>query len=235
MYIWFSYTPSAIDGPSYSTMVCYCGESGQGIKYTEVISYHIAFLIYPLFDAMICTYRILKCGYIITSKCLPHFWFFVRGIHKWPIDFPYKGPVMQRIDVSVVVSLNKLFKLNSPLASEMRCISMIYFLLDEFQQLVLFLITGKVKHTIFQKSSIHKQLMFTNYFKDNYTACPGCFPPTHYITAIFSLHGNVVLMKSISLYWQYRVCSLKKSNTKMSIKLKILQCHLYQKSRKWQI
>ena len=124
MNIWLSYIPSAIDGPSYISMVCYCGESGQGIKCTEVISYHIAFLIYPPFDVMICTYRILiRCDYVTASKLLPHFWFFVRGIHWWSVDSPHKGQVMFRMDVFLIVRLDKLLNKNNSVGSEMRCFS----------------------------------------------------------------------------------------------------------------
>ena len=31
-----------------------------------------------------------------------------RGIHRWPMDSPHKGPVMKSFDVFFVVSLNKL-------------------------------------------------------------------------------------------------------------------------------
>ena len=37
------------------------------------------------------------------------YWPFVRGIHRWPEDFPHKRPVMQSFDVSFVISLNKLW------------------------------------------------------------------------------------------------------------------------------
>ena len=32
------------------------------------------------------------------------YWPFVRGIHRWPVDFPHKGPVTQGFDVSFDVS-----------------------------------------------------------------------------------------------------------------------------------
>ena len=32
---------------------------------------------------------------MITWKCIPHYWFFVRGIHRSRVDSPRKGTVMQ--------------------------------------------------------------------------------------------------------------------------------------------
>ena len=28
------------------------------------------------------------------SARVPHYWSFVKGIHRWPVDYPRKGPVM---------------------------------------------------------------------------------------------------------------------------------------------
>ena len=33
---------------------------------------------------------------------------FVRRIHRWPVNFPHKGPVMRCFDISFAVRLNKL-------------------------------------------------------------------------------------------------------------------------------
>ena len=40
-------------------------------------------------------------------KRVPHYWPFVREIHRWPVDSPHKGPVMRTFGVSIDVSLNK--------------------------------------------------------------------------------------------------------------------------------
>ena len=31
----------------------------------------------------------------INETSIPHYWFYVRGIHRWPVDSPHKGPVMR--------------------------------------------------------------------------------------------------------------------------------------------
>ena len=35
---------------------------------------------------------------VMAWKCFPHYWPFVRGIHRSPVDSPHKGPVMERFD-----------------------------------------------------------------------------------------------------------------------------------------
>ena len=35
----------------------------------------------------------------MTWKSFPHYCPFVRGIHRWPVDSPHKGPVMRNFDV----------------------------------------------------------------------------------------------------------------------------------------
>ena len=45
---------------------------------------------------------------VITWKCFPCYWPFVRGIHLSPVDFPHNGPVLQSFDTLFDVSLNKL-------------------------------------------------------------------------------------------------------------------------------
>ena len=36
-------------------------------------------------------------------ECFPHYWPFVRGIHRRPMDSPHKGPVMCNLDVLFVI------------------------------------------------------------------------------------------------------------------------------------
>ena len=45
----------------------------------------------------------LHPGDVMTWECFPHYWPFVRGIHK--VDSPHKGPVLLSFDVLFVVSL----------------------------------------------------------------------------------------------------------------------------------
>ena len=35
---------------------------------------------------------------VMACKTFPHYWPFVRGIHRWPVDCPHKGPVMWNFD-----------------------------------------------------------------------------------------------------------------------------------------
>ena len=42
-----------------------------------------------------------------------HYWPFVRGIHRSPVNSPHKGPVMQTFNISFVVNLNKLLNKQS--------------------------------------------------------------------------------------------------------------------------
>ena len=41
-------------------------------------------------------------------------WPFVRGIHRWPVDSPHKGPAIWNLCVYYVVSLNKLLNRRQP-------------------------------------------------------------------------------------------------------------------------
>ena len=52
---------------------------------------------------------------------VPHYWPFVRGIHRSPMDSIHIGPLMRRFDISFDVSQCK--QLNSREASESRCLS----------------------------------------------------------------------------------------------------------------
>ena len=49
---------------------------------------------------------------VMTGKCFPHYWHFVRGIYWLLVDFPHKEPVMQSFDISFGVSPNKLLNEN---------------------------------------------------------------------------------------------------------------------------
>ena len=42
-----------------------------------------------------CLYNSL-CGPASKRQKSPHYWPFVRGIHRWPVNFPHKGPVTQK-------------------------------------------------------------------------------------------------------------------------------------------
>ena len=37
---------------------------------------------------------------VATWNGFPHYWLFVRGIHRWPVDSPHKGLVMQSYGVT---------------------------------------------------------------------------------------------------------------------------------------
>ena len=39
---------------------------------------------------------------VMAWRRFPHYWSFVRGIHRWPVDSPHKGPVMWSFDSFVV-------------------------------------------------------------------------------------------------------------------------------------
>ena len=45
---------------------------------------------------------------MVTRKHFPHYWPFVRGIHRSPVDSPHTGPFMPSFYISCVVKLNKL-------------------------------------------------------------------------------------------------------------------------------
>ena len=71
--------------------------------------------------AMVCGYREFSIspgrfrysihnGNVVTYKCFPHYWRFVRGIHLWSVDSPLKGPLMQSFSASLLF-LNKLLKI----------------------------------------------------------------------------------------------------------------------------
>ena len=45
---------------------------------------------------------------VMILKGSPHYWPFVRGIHRSSVDSPHKGPVMRSFDVPYEVSQNKL-------------------------------------------------------------------------------------------------------------------------------
>ena len=40
---------------------------------------------------------------VVSWKRFPHYWPFVRGIHRWPVNSPRKGPVMRIVDAYFVV------------------------------------------------------------------------------------------------------------------------------------
>ena len=42
---------------------------------------------------------------VMTWKCFPHYWPFVRGIHPFLMDSPHKGPVIRGVDVFFVINL----------------------------------------------------------------------------------------------------------------------------------
>ena len=50
---------------------------------------------------------------------------YVRQIHHWLVDSPYKGPVVQTSDVFFEVRLNKLLN-NSWSASDLRCMKLMW-------------------------------------------------------------------------------------------------------------
>ena len=45
---------------------------------------------------------------VVPWKCLPHYWPFVRGIHRSPVDSPHKGSVMPMFGVFFDISLNRM-------------------------------------------------------------------------------------------------------------------------------
>ena len=53
------------------------------------------------------------CSVPMIWKHVPHYWHFVRGIHRSPVDSPRKAPVMQIFDDFFVLSLNKLWNKQS--------------------------------------------------------------------------------------------------------------------------
>ena len=52
------------------------------------------------------------CDDFIILKCFPHYWPFVREIHKLPMHFPHTWLVMQSYDVFFIIRLNKLWNKN---------------------------------------------------------------------------------------------------------------------------
>ena len=44
---------------------------------------------------------------VIKGKHFPRYWPFVRGIHRWPVNSPHKGPVTRSFDVFFDMWLNK--------------------------------------------------------------------------------------------------------------------------------
>ena len=50
---------------------------------------------------------------VMTWKSFPHYWPFVRKIHRRPVDSPQKGPVMQDFEVCFVVRRNNVFENSS--------------------------------------------------------------------------------------------------------------------------
>ena len=46
--------------------------------------------------------------HVIKWKFSSHYWPFVEGIHRWPVDSLHKIPVMRGFDISYNISLNKL-------------------------------------------------------------------------------------------------------------------------------
>ena len=53
---------------------------------------------------------------IMTMNLIPHYWLLVRGIHRWLVISPHKGPVIFSFGRFFVVSLMKLLKtVGSPL------------------------------------------------------------------------------------------------------------------------
>ena len=43
----------------------------------------------------------------IKWKHFPRYWFFMRGIHRWPVDYPSRRPVTRSFDVFFDLHLNK--------------------------------------------------------------------------------------------------------------------------------
>ena len=60
---------------------------------------------------------------IITWKLFPCYWPFVRGIHRWPVDSPQKGPVMW--SSGIFFAVNPLLNnwTNSGVVSDLRCLT----------------------------------------------------------------------------------------------------------------
>ena len=52
-------------------------------------------------------YRLAHVEVMTWKRCL-HYWPFVKGIHRWPVNSPHKGPVRQTFDISFVVSIPRL-------------------------------------------------------------------------------------------------------------------------------
>ena len=51
------------------------------------------------------TVRLAVCSSFIKENIkAPHHWLFVRGIHRWPVDFPLKVPVLRKaFTISIVI------------------------------------------------------------------------------------------------------------------------------------
>ena len=46
-------------------------------------------------------------GVIMSWKHFPHNWPFVRGIHRWTMDSPHRGPVMQIFNILCIAVMNR--------------------------------------------------------------------------------------------------------------------------------
>ena len=86
---------------------------------------------------------------VMTWRRFSHYWPFVRGIHRWPMGSPHKGPVIKCFCVSLI-SLNKLL-------SEVSC-------------------TGALRHHAVQASHIIQHRTMKKVFPDHYQMDP--FPAT---------------------------------------------------------
>ena len=85
----FSVLKDSCDSFTHIIQGCFMG-IGQSITMTSheryLISNHHTFN---------CLFKIL-CGPISEKHQSSHYWPFVRGIHRWPVNSPHKGPVTRK-------------------------------------------------------------------------------------------------------------------------------------------
>ena len=52
---------------------------------------------------------------------VPHYWPFVRGMHRWPMHSPHKGPVMRKAFPDVITGCSSLMQYPQFRLSQPRC------------------------------------------------------------------------------------------------------------------
>ena len=91
-------TASPTDGNDLDGFITLISHEGHGISNHWQLNCVFNSLFWPRTMKISKLLNVLAMEHddVLTWKCFPYYCPFVRGIHRWPVDSPHKGPVMRK-------------------------------------------------------------------------------------------------------------------------------------------